>query len=137
MEERYFRVTAKCGHVRRSKFILIDFAVVAESAAQAAEKVKWFPRVKHQHKDVIHNVVELTYNEFYYLRSLNKSDKYLQCKNIQKQNNIENLYERIFDEECPAEKTTHFPFFKIKKNQLEEIDSINKLNEYYADAFCL
>ena len=53
----YFRVEAKCGHVGRNKFILKNFFIKSENKKSAAQTVINFPRVKHNHKDVI-RVVE-------------------------------------------------------------------------------
>lgn len=43
---KYFKVTARCGHVGRGLFVPIDFFVMAPSKEDAAAKVKVMPRVK-------------------------------------------------------------------------------------------
>ena len=53
MRNRYFKVVAKCGHVGRYNCIWINFAIVAESKQQAADKVREEGRVKRNHKDFI------------------------------------------------------------------------------------
>lgn len=96
---RYFRVRAKCGHVGRLCCIWIDFAVVAESKKEAAQKVKQYKRVKKNHKDVISQVEEINFESYMQLRARNDSDAYLHCKNVQQQKNIDNLVSRIEKDE--------------------------------------
>ena len=47
----FYRVKAKCGHVGRNNYIVKNFYVVASSGKEAAHKVRYFPRVKHDRKD--------------------------------------------------------------------------------------
>ena len=61
---KYYEVKAKCGHVGRNKYILKDFYVCAENGKEAALKVRHSPRVKHNHKDAIRNVTEISYSEY-------------------------------------------------------------------------
>ena len=61
---RYFKVEAKCGHVRRNNYILKEFYVKAESKKEAARIVKDTPRVKHNHKDAIREVEEISLGEY-------------------------------------------------------------------------
>lgn len=91
----YYEVTAKCGHVGRKKFIPIKFAVKAKDGKEAAKKVREFPRVKHDHKDAIIDVVKIDYNTFAEIRKNNNNDPYLHCSNRKEQNIIKNLNERL------------------------------------------
>lgn len=92
---KYFEVEAKCGHVGKNKCTLIRFATVAENGKEAAAKVRQFRRVKHDHKDAIRNVVEISFEEFVKLRSENDADPYLHCKNPQEQRKITGFEARI------------------------------------------
>lgn len=92
-----YEVKCKCGHVGRSNYIVISFPVVAESGKAAASKARLFPRVKHDHKDAILSVREISDEEFDELLQINRKDSYLHCKNIQEQNLID-LSERIYKE---------------------------------------
>ena len=95
MENKYYTVIAKCGHVGRKNYIPIKFAVVAESGKEAAKKVRQFPRVKHDHKDAILDVRCITLEEFLEIREINHNDPYLKCHSRQEQNLIVNLAERM------------------------------------------
>ena len=95
MENKYYMVIAKCGHVGRKNYIPIKFAVVAESGKEAAKKVRQFPRVKHNHKDAILDVRCITLEEFLEIKEINDNDSYLKCHSRQEQNLIVNLAERM------------------------------------------
>ena len=58
---RYYAVDAKCGHVGINNYIIVKFAVAANSGKEAALKTRFFPRVKHHQKDAIINVKEINY----------------------------------------------------------------------------
>lgn len=92
---KYYIVKAKCGHVGRNKYIVIDFPVIAETGKEAAKKARKYPRVKHDQKDAIINVIEVSYDEYLECLENNNNDMYLKCKNKQEQNRIEDIYERI------------------------------------------
>lgn len=96
-KEKFYKVTAMCGHVSRNKYIPISFAVKAESGKEAAAKARMFPRVKHNRKEAIINCVEITEKDYYELISLNDGDDYLKCTCIQEQRLIEGLEDRIID----------------------------------------
>jgi hypothetical protein len=95
MKNRYFKVVTKCGHVGRYNCIWINFAIVAESKQQVADKVREEGRVKRDHKDFIKEIKEISFEEFMELKAQNDADPYLHCKNIQEQNQIVGFEERI------------------------------------------
>ena len=92
---KFFEVEAKCGHVGMNKCILVTFACVAQDGKEAAAKARQFPRVKHDHKDAIRDVREISFEEFVKLRSENDADPYLHCKNPQEQRKIPGFEARI------------------------------------------
>lgn len=96
---KYYSVTAKCGHVGKRYFIPIEFAIRAESAKEAARIAREMPRVKHDHKDAIQSVLEITWEEYITLRQQNDADPYLQCKSVQEQRMIETIYDRVVEED--------------------------------------
>lgn len=96
---KYFSVTAKCGHVGKRYYIPIDFAIRAESAQKAAQFARQLPRVKHDHKDAIQRVRRISYEDYLLLREQNDCDPYLKCKNVQEQRLIGTIYDRIVEEE--------------------------------------
>lgn len=84
-QEKYYKVTAKCGHVGRKKYIKIDFPIKASSGKEAAKRARDYPRVKHDHKDAIINVVKISKEQYFELKRKNKIDPYLNSNNIQEQ----------------------------------------------------
>lgn len=92
-----FEVCAKCGHVGRNYYVEKTFAVRAENAKKAAEAVRWFPRVKHHHKDAIRYVTEIDSDRFDEILKVNQEDQYFVCQNVQEQRMY--VEENIFSEE--------------------------------------
>ena len=78
---KYFKVTAKCGHVSNGYYIDKDFPVYAKTASEASQLVKSFPRVKKHLKYCITACIEITNEEFYDLREKNNNDGYFKAKN--------------------------------------------------------
>ena len=88
MEEKikYYAVETKCGHVGRKNFIRVTYGVQAISKKEAAQIGRRIPRVKHDHKDAILGVKEISYEEYLTLNKVNKNDIYLQVHSKQDQN---------------------------------------------------
>ena len=85
-EIRYYAVETKCGHVRRSNFIRITYAVKATSKSEAASIARFIPRVKHDKKDAIFSVREISYEEYIDICQTNNKDPYLNVHSKQDQN---------------------------------------------------
>ena len=113
---KYYSVIAKCGHVGRCNYIPIKFTVIAESGEEAARIVRKFKRVKHQHKDAILSVEEISYEEYLQIKEINNNDPYLKCKSKYEQKRIENLEER-FEEDLHNVKKTY-----DKKERLARVE---------------
>ena len=95
-ENKYYAVKTICGHVRKNNYIEITFGVIAKSGCDAASIARKIPRVKHDRKDAIISVVEITYDEYLSIRAQNENDPYLKCQNKQEQNiNCVDLFNRI------------------------------------------
>ena len=73
---RYFKVVAKCGHVGRHHYIAKDFYIVANDGKEAAYKVRYLPRVKHDRKDAILSVDAITEAEYLEGKALQAKDMY-------------------------------------------------------------
>ncbi len=73
---RYFKVTAKCGHVGRHHYIVKDFYIEANSGKEAAFKVRYLPRVKHDRKDAILSVEVITKAEYLIEKEAQAEDLY-------------------------------------------------------------
>lgn len=101
----YYKVAAKCGHVRRGHYIIKDFFVKAKDGKDAAYKVRYLPRVKHDWKDAIISVELITREEYMQGHKLHKNDLYFNITNSsdQKLYNVVD-YEQIFDIDEPEMK---------------------------------
>lgn len=130
---KYFKVLAKCGHVGRSSYIPIEFAIVAVDGKQAAAIVRAKPRVKHDHKDAILSTEEICFEDFMRLRSQNDADPYLHCKNIQQQRDIQNLADRLVSEQRKKYVKTRNTDYKMKKNKIMERHADKVLKEACID----
>lgn len=84
----YFEVLAKCGHVGKKNYVIKRFAVLAESAKEAAYIVRYLPRVKHDHNDAIIDVREIDAERRNEILNINRQDPYFRCKNIQDQRKL-------------------------------------------------
>ena len=121
---KYFEVIAKCGHVEKNYCVFVNFACVAENGKEAAAKVREYPRVKHDRKDAIRCVKEITFEEFVTLRAENDADPYLHCKNRQEQRNIPGFEERIkpdIREEQIKKKRSPIGYIKMMNREEESM----------------
>ncbi len=115
LENKYYSVKCKCGHVGAKRFYIpIEFGVIASSKREAAEKGRWIPRCKHHHKDCVLEVRELTREEFFELNDKNRKDPYLKCHSIQEQRKID-LSSRIVPETNQEES--------YKRNKNKEVST--------------
>ncbi len=137
---KYFAVETKCGHVGKSKCIYIWFAVKAENGKVAAAKAREFKRVKHHHKYAIREVREISFGEYIQLQLANANDPYLHCKNVQQQRRLNNLEERIEEDEyilsggnkqVPNRDTAYL----LKKNAIQTKEAIRRIQEDYYDDY--
>ena len=102
----YYKVVAKCGHVRRRRYIIKDFFVKAENGKDAAFKVRHYPRVKHDWKYAINSVELITKDEFIQGLELQDNDMYFKVTNSSEQRIYGAIdYEQVFDYEEPERKT--------------------------------
>ena len=84
--KKYYEVVAKCGHVGKNHYYEGLFFETAESGKEAAYIVRGRGRVKHDHKDAIISVREITREEFLTGRKNKANNPYFQCVNVQQQN---------------------------------------------------
>ena len=81
----YYIVMAKCGHVGRGKYCVKPIPLKASSKKDAAKKARNVPRVKHDWKDAIESVTEITEEEFNMAMAEHHNDPFFTSKNIQEQ----------------------------------------------------
>lgn len=115
---KYFKVTAKCGHIGIHKYYKGDFYIRAETKEEASKITRNMPRVKHDKKDAILNVEEIDYET--YIKGIKESSKhpYFNCKNKQEQNRfLQEIQENIVDEEnTNLEKPKKTKRHSLRKN---------------------
>lgn len=127
----YYKVETKCGHVGKENYIIVNFPIKAESKKGAAKIARSIPRVKHNQKDAILSVSEITLEEYKALCILNTNDPYLKCKNKQEQKLIVGLEERIiYKEQCEESNKSYV--WKYKR-PIRNIKKFLKFN-YYNDS---
>ena len=126
-----FEVKCKCGHVGRKNYIVISFPVIAEDGRDAAHKARYFPRVKHDHKDAIISVRKITDEEYDELIAINNQDEYLHCSNRQEQNLL-NITNRIIKEEKFLE--THEVIIEHKQHFFGKVQ-VRKPKKYFKNIF--
>lgn len=101
----YYKVNAKCGHVGRGHYINKDFFVKARDGKEAAYKVRFSPRVKHNWKHAINSVELITLDEFIRGHELQDNDLYFQVTNSSEQKFYGAIvYEQVFDYDMPEKK---------------------------------
>jgi hypothetical protein len=99
----FYVVTAKCGHVGRSRYCLKPFYVAAPDGRSAARIVRCTGRVKHHHKDAIRDVAEISAAEYLAGRRANGRDPYFCSSSVQEQRmNFDRIAGCVFEEERPA-----------------------------------
>ena len=119
-----YEVACKCGHVGRSHYLEIRYPVIAQSGKDAAYRARYFPRVKHDHKDAILSVCKINQQRFSELTTciqdqnlIDLSDRLLDEK--------ETVYHMVRKDECNKD-------FYYKKQKLRDP---KKYMKHYRD-FC-
>lgn len=132
--KKYYKVCAKCGHVGRNSYILKWFYVKAESGSEAAKKVRYTSRVKHNKKDAIKEVVEISFDEYKIGKKIQSEDMYFRVHNRQDQKLYCNItQDEIYPEELPEKykKYDNSKNIKIYKMLENESKKIIQRGEYY------
>ncbi len=86
LSKKKYIVTVKGGHVGRKYYIPLRFPIEATSKKEAARIARQIPRVKHDHKDAIIDVIAVDDETFFKQIELNNQDPYFKAKNKQQQN---------------------------------------------------
>ena len=121
----YYKVKAKCGHVRRGKYILMNFYVKAESGKDAAAIVRQKPRVKHDWKDAIESVDKISEEEYLNGKAQMQKNLYFSVTNSSEQRRLKVIdYESVMQREVPKprKRDKDFLYFvKMKKIIKEDL----------------
>lgn len=135
--KNYYEVITKCGHVGKKHYVPVKFAVIAENGKEAAKIVRRFPRVKHNHKDAILNVIKIDYERYLEIIETNHNDHYLKCHSKQEQKLIDNFEERLEDDlhnqkiKYDRQDRLNRVAYKIKKTKILEKFSCEDLDYVY------
>lgn len=96
----YFKVIAKCGHVRRNNYVLKAFYIEASSKKEAARIIRYTPRVKHNHKDAIREVIAISLEDYCQGKKVMSEDPYFNVHSRQEQELLcPDLHEFTYREE--------------------------------------
>lgn len=121
---KYYEVEAKCGHVGKMNCIWVQFAITAKNGKDAAAKARRMGRVKHDHKDAIRYVKEISSDVYVGLLQDNKADEYLNCYSKHEQNHIDIAGRIVVDEynvnRYNKKKTRDVKYKLLKHKILEE-----------------
>ncbi len=112
--KRYFKVTAKCGHVGKGNYVPIAFAVRAESRSEASQKVMGYHRVKKQLNDAIISCEEIDKKSYKELMHVNAENPYLKCKCNRQQREIMDFVSLICKNEYNEERRKIEPAKSMK-----------------------
>jgi len=88
-----YSVLCKCGHVGRHRYMPIQFPIIAETKKEAAKIARKIPRVKHDHKDAILEVRQISITEYQSLIRTNNEDPYLKFKSSYQQKPYKDMIE--------------------------------------------
>ena len=137
---RNYKVKAKCGHVGRGRYIPITFYLIANDKDEAATIVRKIPRVKHDEKSAIMEVVEITDAEYRIGVIENESNPYLLCKNHQDQIKIMDEIRELIVYENTNEFDNIEPMFSLHKKHYNgkiELRCAKKyINRYLCMDYC-
>lgn len=133
----HYAVTAQFGHVGRGKYIPKTIPVYAKNGREAAEKVRWMPRVKHHRKDAIIEVRKISEEEYLELKEINKNDPYFKVGSKQEQEKLcFNIEEAVicYEEPRKVRKTDRDDTvkYKMKKNKIIYSEALYSIRNYEA-----
>ena len=131
----YYLVKAQFGHVGRNNYIIKTVPVYAKNGKEAAYKVRWMSRVKHDRKDAITEVKKCTFDEYLTQKEINKKDPYFIVKNRQEQNALcENIDDEIISYELPNETNKKERMnkvkYKMRKNKIMCNEALYTMRNY-------
>lgn len=111
---KYYEIKAKCGHVGKNNYYVGTLYLYGENGREAAVYARRHPRVKHDQKDAILCVKEISHEAYLKGKSDTRKSVYWTSTCIQQQ--------RMF---CP-ELENHILHEDIRKNQYTKKHSLRK-----------
>jgi hypothetical protein len=91
VSDTHYMAVLKGGHVGKDYFMPMYIPVRAHSKKEASDKVRWLPRVKKDHKDVVLNLYKVSKEVFYKQVEINRNDPYYKAQSKQEQNMFDEL----------------------------------------------
>ena len=138
---KFFEVVAKCGHVGRGYYYEGVFYEIASDASYAAKIVRGRGRVKHDHKDAILSVREISQEEFELGLKAKENNPYYSCSNKREQDAVweqvcfgvrrEKFYDEI--DEDYIEKRRNKVQYKLRKQR----QNIRSFDRYYDEVLAI
>ena len=85
MDLKYYLVFVKCGHVRKSQYVVKCFPICAPNGKIAARIARLKSRVKHHDKYAIKEVREVSKDEYYEQVKIFADDNFHKIHSVQEQ----------------------------------------------------
>lgn len=127
---KFYKVTVRCGHVKKCNYYLGTLYCVAESGKDAASACRDTPRVKHDHKFAIMDVNEITKEEYVEGVESHHNNPYWNCTNIQEQRMyMDDIEDNIYPEEWSMKEDKEEK--RAKKHNLRNFYNDDPEYEYY------
>ena len=133
----HYLVKAQFGHVGRNNYIIKTIPVYAEDGKEAAYKVRWMGRVKHNRKDAIIEVRKCTLEEYLEQKEINANDPYFSVHSKQEQEALcEGIADQIISYELSSKvnklKRVNKVKYNMKKNKLIHNEALYAMRNYEA-----
>lgn len=130
-----YLVKAQFGHVGRNNYIIKTIPVYAEDGKEAAYKVRWMGRVKHNRKDAILEVKKCTFEEYLEQKEINSHDPYFSVHSKQEQEALcEDIVDQIISYELPSKvnklERVNKVKYKMKKNKIIHNEALYTMRNY-------
>ena len=131
----HYLVKAQFGHVGRNNYIIKTVPVYAEDGKEAALKVRWMARVKHNRKDAIIEVKKCSLEEYLEQKAIIDKDPYFSVHNKQDQKALcKDLIDQIISYSLPPKASKlereNKLKYKMKKNKILHNDALYRMRNY-------
>ena len=132
----HYLVKAQFGHVGRNNYIIKTIPVYAEDGKDAAYKVRWMGRVKHNRKDAIIEVKKCSLEEYLEQKEINANDPYFSVHSKQEQEALcKDIVDQIISYETLVSKPNKLERinkvkFKMKKNKIIHNEALYTMRNY-------
>lgn len=131
----HYLVKAQFGHVGRNNYIIKTIPVYAEDGKEAAYKVRWMGRVKHNRKDAIIEVRKCALEEYLEQKEINANDPYFSVHSKQEQEALcGDIADQIISYELPSKvnklERVNKIKYKMKKNKLIHNEALYIMRNY-------